>query len=704
MRLQSFALLNAIVLAAASCCVAAPPAAPTFQELMQPERFPEPQRGMVVELAEMEGGSIRVRTTGATIEIDTLSGEIRFAQRIGHKHPVAVLRLGQALEGASLTHRGPGFARVTFREPALAIRVNGDSLCMLHVEQPLSIAVERKIDVAWHSSYQNNHLMADEWGGFGLYCSERDLDDRFDPYLPTVATVPLPADAVLWLGVCPPKPYDWKRSLADNVVWHWTRGDAYPADDVLRSWKPHGNIVLLQSEVKLWKDWNLNFVPREGAEEFARVRRTLHDMGMRFIVYTSPYYFLRGTALEPRAFNSFEGFKSWPPGTPTGENMGLFLLAIRRVMSEYKPDGLYFDGQYTHNPAALYALARSAREIVGEDGILEWHSTHALGSKECYLPHADAYVDFVLRGEGRGGRYADFEYMRFFVSGYNVSNSIGVVCNNGPPGLTRELAKSVVEANARFHTLAGWTQNETTMQILDEEYTSKLTPALEETVDREVDRRQALVAQKTVAMQAERETLARPAQFGKPAYALSFDGLPEGEHHVSAANGESFSVRDGALRIRGHAHTFAYITIPLNDLKRVTALEVKICQGSDGGQSWGPAAMLRWPSGAEVRLGTRSGGTLQADVNGQQQYGSQHDPSAWIWLRARWLSTSGVIERSTDGITFETLWAFEQGTAFDGPPTELLIGKVPYNGQPRDNSVIGSVGECEIGQVWLFAK
>ena len=136
----------------------------------------------------------------------------------------------------------------------------------------------------------------------------------------------------------------------------------------------------------LWKDWNLDFVPRSGAEAFSRVRETLHGLGMRFIVYTSPYYFLRGTPLEPVAFNSFDGFTNWPPGTPTGENMGLFLDAITRVMTEYKPDGLYFDGQYIENPAALYALARSAREIVGEAGILEWHSTHALGYEGCYLP------------------------------------------------------------------------------------------------------------------------------------------------------------------------------------------------------------------------------------------------------------------------------------------------------------------------------
>lgn len=671
---------------------------------MEPEQFPEPQMGMVVESAKMAEGVIRIRTTGASIEIDTASGEMRFAQRIGHERPVAVLRLGRRLEGASLVDRGPAMARITFREPALAVRINGDSLCMLHAKEPLEVAVDRKIDVAWHSSYQNNHLMVDEWGGFGLYCSERDLDDRYDPYLPTVAAVPLPRDGVLWLGVCPPKPYDWERSVTDNVVWHWTRGDAYPADDVLRSWKAYGNIVLLQSEVKLWKDWNLDFVPREGPEEFARVRRTLHDMGMRFIVYTSPFYFLRGTALEPQAFNSFEGFTNWPPGTPTGENMGLFLPAIRRVMSQYKPDGLYFDGQYTHNPAALYALARSAREIVGEDGILEWHSTAALGNKGCYLPQADAYVDFILRGEGRGRRYADFDYMRFFVSGYNVNNSIGVICNNGPPGMTRELARDVLRANARFHTLAGWIPNETTMQILSEEYTSKLTSGLKETVDREVDRRQAEVARKAAAMQAEREALVRPARFGKAAYELRREGLPQGQQHVSPANDEVFSVGDGVLRVRAHAHTFAYITIPLSDLKRVEAMEVKIRQGSDGGMSWGPAAMLRWANGATLRLGTRSGGALQSDINGDQQYGGQHDGNEWVWLRARWLSTCGVVECSTDGVTYERLWTFEQGNTFAGAPAALLVGKVPFNGEPQDYSKAGSLGECEIGQVRLFGE
>jgi len=473
-------------------------------------------------------------------------------------------------------------------------------------------------------------------------------------------------------------------------------------DQVLRSWQEHGNIVLLQSELLLWKNWNLDFVPRLGEEEFGRVRNTIHDLGMRFIVYTSPYYFLKGTALEPRAINTFEGFTGWPPGTPTGENMGLFLPAIRRVMRDYKPDGLYFDGQYTGNPAALYALARSAREIVGEDGILEWHSTGALGSAHCYLPQADAYVDFILRGEGRQQNYADFDYLRFFVSGYNINNCIGVICNNGPVGVTPELARDVLRANARFHTIASWLDKPEIMGALNSEYQPRLTPDLEQTVEEQVNARQKQVVEKFNAMQAEYEALRNPPSWSEPTFTLRFHKLPDAEQIVSKQNPNPFSIGEGSLHIQAHAHTYAYFRIPWNVDTR--GLIVKLRQGSDGGMSWGPAAMLVWGNGARVRLGTRSDGTLQSDVLGAQHHGSLHDPNQWIWLRARWLGSSGVVERSIDGTTYERIWNFEHGGALDDTVTELLVGKVPYNGEPKDYNVPGHPGECDIAFVEVFGS
>ncbi len=676
------------------------PAAPTFQELMDPALFPDPQMGMVVESAQIQEGTLRIRTTGACIEADLATGDIRFSQRIGHERLLAVLHLGQGLEGAAVTHAGPGLARITFAEPAVTIRVNGDSLFMLHVRDPLAVSVDRAIDIAWHGSFQANHLVADEWGGLGLYCSEPTIRDAFDPFARTLASYALPADAVLWVGVCPPKPYDWDRSLRDNVVWHWSNQQAYPPDDVLRAWSRHGNIVLLQSELLLWKDWNLAFVPRLGVEEFARVRTTIHDAGMRFIVYTSPYYFLKNTALEPQAFNTFENFKSWPPGTPTGENMGWFLPEIRKVMREYQPDGLYFDGQYLENPAALYALARESRHIVGEDGILEWQSTWALGSNGCYLPQADAYVDFILRGEGNERAYSSFDYLRFFVSGYNISNSIGVLCNNGPVGVTPQLARDILKANARFHTLAGWLDRPDFMKILSDEYRAKLTPELRDAVERDIDVRQTLVAQKAAAAKADRDALDRSPQWGPPIFAVDFTSFPAAQQVVSDQNPNALAVRDGVLEIQAHANTYAFLRIPLT--VRASGFVVKVRQDTDGGQSWGPGAMLRWDRGG-VRVGTRSDQTLQSDILGHQLTGGQYDATQWGWLRVRWRGTHGVVERSSDGQNYERLWTFQEAELLAGPTAQLLVGKVPFHGEPEDYPEAGPVGKCQIDLVEVYS-
>lgn len=675
------------------------PAAPTFQELMQPDMFPEPQRGMAVESADANADSIAVRTTGALFSINA-DGAVSAAQRIGHERTLAVLHLDRPLATTEVLKEGPGFSLVSSRQPALTVRINGDSLLMLHVHEPLRIRVESKILPAWHASFNTNHLIADEWGAFGLYCSERMLDDRFDPYGEVVASYDLPAGAVLWFAVCPPKPYDWDRSFRDHVIWHWSNTLGYPPDETLRAWQPHGSTVLLQSEVMLWQDWNLDFVPRLGVEEFARVRETLHALGMRFIVYTSPYYFLKGTPLASHALNSFEGFTNWPPGSPTGENMGLFMRAITRVMNEYRPDGLYFDGQYTGDPAALYALARSARRVVGEDGILEWHSTFALGPDTCYLPQADAYVDFVLRGEGQGGRYTDGDYLRFFISGYNINNSIGVVCNNGPPGLTPELVRDALRVNARFHTIAGWLDQPVPMSLLREQYLAKLNPAMQAEVDREMDVRQAKVTAKAAAAREEMRRLRAMPAWKNPVRNVEFSQMPGAPQAASPANANPFPEANGVLRIEAHAHTHAFLRYPLDT--QVSGFLLKVRQGSDGGMSWGPAALVRFADGATIRAGTRSDGLVQSDILGEQRCTGSFNVTDWVWLCVRWGERWGVVEFSHDGLAFERLLFFEHRGRLNQQAVELLVGKVPYNGSADDHTDAGPIGRCDIEFVKVY--
>lgn len=696
---QVYAMVALIPLA---LLVAEWPAAPTFQELMAPGMFPDAQCGMVVESVERTPRGVRVVTTGATMTIDAEDGIVALAQRIGHQRPVAELHLGSGLAGLEVTHEGPGFARVVCESPALTIRINGDSLLMLHCHEPLATSVVRRIPILWSASHQNNHVFADEWGAFGVYCSQAEPETPAYPHDDVVAQYPLSADEVLWVGVCPPKPYDWERSLSEQVIWHWSNQSAYPPDDVLESWAEHGDVVLLQSEVLLWKDWNLGFEPRLGPEEFSRVRETLHRLGMRFIVYTSPYYFLRGTALEPAALNSFENFAGWPPGTGTGENMGLFLPEIRRVMEQHKPDGLYFDGQYIDSPAALYALAREARAIVGEQGILEWHSTFALGPGTCSLPQADAYVDYILRGEGRTALYEGDDYLRYFVSGYNIHNSIGVLCNNDAAGYpTADLTERLLALNGRYHTLAGWLADEDLMTHLSEQYFPRLTPELRGLVDEGCDRRQARAEARVAERQAEFAMLrAMPPEMDAPD-APRMELPADATTYLSEAGDEPATMElDGAsLRIRAHGHSYAYASVPLEG--EVQGFIVAIHQGTDEGMSWGPGAMVQ-SEGGSIRLGARSDGLVQTDVLGSQVIGPTVPEGEWVWLRARWGREYGVVEMSSDGQSWTLIREFAHAGSLVGAAQALLIGKVPHHGQPVDHSDLGAVGECRIGYARVF--
>ncbi len=669
--------------------------ATTFQELMDPAQFPEAQFGMKVTSVAAKGERIRVVTTGAIVNINGRTGDIGFLQRIGHLRPVATLHVGAPLEGVQVTHEGEGFARITVGKPNLTIRINGDSLFMIQANEPLTLEVESKILPAWNVSWKTNHLVVDEWGGFGLYCSDLSLDDHFNALNPSIAKYPMPAEAVLCIGVCPPKPYNWERSFDLQVVWHWSDKSGYPSDEDLLSWEPYGNVVLLQSEVMLWKDWNLDFVPRLGMDEFVRVRDTIHRRGMRFIVYTSPYYFLKGTSQEKQAVNDKPGIS--PGAIVNGENMPLFLDAITRVMNDLKPDGLYFDGQYMENPAALYALARHARRIVGDKGLLEWHSTTELGpgGSRMYMPQADAHTDIQLRGEGQDAVYRDFDYLRFFVSGYNINNCIGVLCNNSGREMSVEMLDTLLQANVRLHTLIG---NPKMRDFVKEQYRPKLTDDMRTAVDRLVEQRQTKVKERTAELKA---FLAGPDWKEQPIRAIEFDSMPDAEQVVSQANTDAIAVANGSLNIRAHAHTYAYLRVPID--AHATGFVVRLRQGTDNGMSWGPAALLRFANGDAIRIGGRFN-ALQADVMGTQVLGPAYDPSQWLWLRGRWTNKGGIIEYSADGATYQRFFTFFRDCPAEDKATELLVGKVPYNGQPIDHTEPGEIGQCDFDSVHVYDR
>ncbi len=653
---------------------------PTFQDWMNPDLFPDPQCGMLVKNAEISNNNLLVQTTGAEFSLHA-SGEGIFKQRIDHPRLVLSIKIEDDLNKVTpkIVANSPGRVFITY--DSFNLRVNGDSLFMFHALKPIKITVFRQIDAGFNASYKANHVLFDEYGGFGLFYSEQEADDEFTPYGEITAKYNLPENAVLWIGICPPKLYNWERSIRDNVVWHWSNQLGYPPDTDLIAWAKEGNIVLLQSEVMLWKDWNLGFIPRLGEAEFARVRETCHRNGLKFIVYTSPFYFLKGTPFEAQAMNSFENFKGWPPGDATGRNIDLFLSEINRVMKEYQPDGLYFDGQYTDSPAPLYMLARKSREIIGEKGILEWHSTWALGNGHCFLPQADAYVDFILRGEGQNMLYKDFNYLRYFVSGYNTSNSIGVLCTNGPKP-DEETLDLLLNANCRLHTLVDWLQNTEFMKIFRTHYQNKLTPELRPKIEQLADKRQREIAIISQKRAEEEQILTTEPLWNKPIFSEEFNSLPDCLSFISPQNNQPFSVQNGIMAISALPHTYAYFTGPLN--KIINGFIVRFQQGTDKGMSWGPGVLIRWGKGAQLRVGLRSDGLIQLDIGGEQKLFKEFDLNHWVQLRVRWTPHYGLIEIQKPDKRWKKITHFSHACPIDTPAQSISFGKIPYNGEPID--------------------
>ncbi len=691
------ALIVIILVTAGMSAIAGPP---TFLDLMKPDMFPDAQFGMAVKSSSIAGDKITVTTTGAKVLVDGPSGIVSFTQLIGHKREVAKFKLPTKLTGGKIVAKGSGFVLMSFAKPGVNIRVNGDSLVLFHTQKPMLVKVLKSIPVAFSPSFWNNHLVCDEWGGFALYCSENALMDQFNPYTRVTAQYDLPADGVVCLGVCPPKPYDWQKSFDTRVTWHWSATNAYPPEENIKSWSKKGNIALLQSEVLLWKDWNLDFVPRLGVGEFERVRKQFHDNGMRFIVYTSPYFFLKDTPQEQNANNSQPGV--CPGAVTDGSNIDSFLPAIRRVMNNLKPDGLYYDGIYCTNPAAQYALARYSRQIVGEKGLLEWHSTMALTQgwgDTCYMPHADAYTDVQLRGEGLNSMYADFNYLRFFISGYNISNVTGVVCDNADHHPTPALQESFLLANTRLHAMVeGADQN---VVFVPDGWYERLNPTLKTMVDKGVDTRQAKLVAANAGMTAAITSLEDPKW--KPAKTVdyTFDKMPDCEQVVSPADPSPFAIENGEFTISAFSHTHAFLKIPLS--AKLDGFEFKVRQDTDQGMHFGPGVGIMWQDGTFVRVVSRPDDRIGIGLYGSDPVFPQKSaPSEWLWVRFRWNAWGGLVKTSRDGVNYKTIWQSKEANRLLGETAFVYVGKFTSKGVAIDHTEPGPAGKCEFDYVKLF--
>jgi hypothetical protein len=141
-------------------------------------------------------------------------------------------------------------------------------------------------------------------------------------------------------------------------------------------------------------------------ERFARVKEDARRLGMKLVVYLSPRY-----STAPDLF---------------GE--------MRRVLDEYGVDGLYLDGisdDFRRNDEVV----RRTREILGPDRILYLNaSSEPFGTPRVHCPFIDSHADYVLRGDSGRGGLPLAKFLRYAVSGHDISNAVGLWCHYGSSG------------------------------------------------------------------------------------------------------------------------------------------------------------------------------------------------------------------------------------------------------------------------------
>ncbi len=381
--------------------------------------------GMGIEKSSEDSGLFTIETPGALVTLEP-EGMLRIRQRIGADRELLRLHLDAHYRPWKFGEQTP--FRSVLVGNGLHITVQGDSVIIFEPQQNVKLAFEGRFPTAYHQEVRGNRLLLDSTGGcgfFGIPPRPTAFDAAADPW---TVRCHLARWDQLWLSVCPPRAEDSRRryqSISHDILYYLLKDDEmaerYPSRATLEKLAEHCQILALHEEI--WRDAPAWVVDPPGAnyehpkpwetdrhlpfdeKEFARMREDAQALGLKVVAYCSPYY-----SNAPDIFAEME-----------------------RVLNEYQLDGLYFDGWCSRRDDFRlgYDLMRRARALLG-DRILYLHSsTDPFGTVQVYLPFVFAYADFCLRGEaGRAGKELD-TFLRYTVSGHQISNSVGMWCYYG---------------------------------------------------------------------------------------------------------------------------------------------------------------------------------------------------------------------------------------------------------------------------------
>lgn len=429
------------------------------------------QKEMKIKKVNEAKDKISILTTGAEYVIDKSgkSSTISCYQGLGKKRLVAIVDFNRSLPTLSVERTDDSMCVLHQNIGGdkgggayLRLQINGDSLLEIYscVELALSFTGNFQAD---YNVQKNGHvLLIDETGGIGIYpyqglnhieftnCTQRKWKIRYG----------LNAYCQLFLSVFPSRPFNYVQAFEEKIVHHSTWPQIHPIDKMIEKANKYANILVLHDGI--WRGKydragklleNINDIYENSAyccfdyvavneKELTRVVKKSHSLGMKVIPYMSPFYSMA-----------------------KGDD---FLFRVKHVLEKYGFDGVYYDG-ISMDILYSYQMIKKTRELL-KDKILYVHLTSDPLSENIYCPFIDTYADYILRAEHITG--FDDKYLRYVLSGYNISNTIGYICYyDYPLYFIKKIIAKALRVNARFSLGMPETERE---KVLQEYYFPKL--------------------------------------------------------------------------------------------------------------------------------------------------------------------------------------------------------------------------------------
>ncbi len=422
--------------------------------------------GMKIKNVVFNKDAFLISTTGARFEY--IAGTLKIYQGLGDE-------LSRRLICSIKIKRPEVFENVESNEDHVLlsakninIGIYGDSTCILAPKTKTDVSFEGNFKPDYEGRHKDSFVLIDNTGGIGIYPQRHESGYKTGQVKlgekNWSVNYQLNPNQRVMISTFPPRKFDFEKSCRNRIAHTGgifikktnTSTGILPSDDVIKQWGKYINIICIHctglyphSGVmgRSSYSWFSKRIPGMWSfggpykpvkpSELHRVVKTAHSLGMKVVVYSSPFYYYKSNDADA------------------------FFDDVKQIVTKYNLDGMYVDSPYrdkVYPTGAIlddkikgWELMRRIRQLIGPDGILYYHGSGDR-SPVAAVPNIDALCDFTLYGENVPFNSFKDDYIQYQVRKFGISNTIGMIkADRKPPGMNNEeIIRQMLAMNGRM--------------------------------------------------------------------------------------------------------------------------------------------------------------------------------------------------------------------------------------------------------------